>query len=358
MKFLSFRNKYIYIAALVCLVITAIFFIKKSSTKFTSTHSEHASHMDHMSEMNHMSGMDSKYEAFHDEMINLVKEENPTKAFERIKEAIKTDDVVLKNCHMMVHEIGHISFDKYKDFNKTMEYNDDICDSGYIHGVMEKYFLTVTDVYKTINTVCKDQEETVFTKSKCYHGVGHGIMYFTHDDLPKALSICKSFNDESKSENCRNGVFMENFSTHHKEQLSKFLDQDHPIFPCLNLEQEDKYLCYYYVPSYYLSLHPQDYKGMFEMCKESEKGFEDWCDRGIGVEAVKDNIRYPKKVEEICMTGNEFQKNQCLTGMIRIYMDFFREKGQEKVDCNILESSNRKLCETIKDQYKQYSDNN
>jgi hypothetical protein len=184
-------------------------------------------------------------------------------------------------------------------------------------------------------------------------------MYYTHDNLPKAINICKTFEDESKSGNCINGVFMENFSTHHKSELSKFLDQDNPVSPCFKVEQEDKPLCYYYVPSYYLSLHRHDYKGIFNICKDSEMGFEDWCDKGIGAQAVKDYLRNPKKVEEICIIGNETQKNACLTGMILLYMDFFREKGPQIVDCNILELSNRAVCETIKkDKYQEYLQDN
>lgn len=340
MKFLSLHSKYIYI---IVLIFISILLAVTLSKKPVSTHTDHTPHIK------------SEYEILREDMLRLVKEQNPKKALDQIKEIIKTDDEALKNCHSLVHEIGQVSYDKYGDFNKTMEYYDNMCNAGYIHGVFEKHFLNVKDVFTAMKTVCNDQEQTVFSRRECYHGVGHGVMSYAHNDLPKALSICEAFEDEFKLANCINGVLMENFNTHHKAELSKFLDKDNPLAPCPELDQAYKADCYYYVPTYYISLYPGDYHGIFELCQEAEMDFVDWCSKGVGAQAVKDNLNNPKKVEEICMSRNESQKNQCLDGMIGLYMSHFREKGPEIVDCTILELSNREICETIKEnKYKEY----
>jgi hypothetical protein len=88
-----------------------------------------------------------------------------------------------------------------------MEFQSDICGSGYIHGVIEEHFAHVKDVNTEMFKVCATQE------GKCFHGVGHGFMYYTYNDLPQSLQLCDKYTDSFARINCYDGVFMENFAT-------------------------------------------------------------------------------------------------------------------------------------------------
>ena len=81
-----------------------------------------------------------EYEEVRSEFFALLNDVNPKSALIYLRERIKTDNALLRSCHALVHEIGHESYEKYGDFAKAMAYQDEICNSGYLHGVIESHF--------------------------------------------------------------------------------------------------------------------------------------------------------------------------------------------------------------------------
>ncbi len=89
----------------------------------------------------------------------------------------------------MVREIGHAAYEKYDDFGKAMKYQDELCSSGYVHGVIEERFAQSGDILTDMKTMCADYRAGGYLQWQCYHGIGHGVMYYTSNDLP-APSKC------------------------------------------------------------------------------------------------------------------------------------------------------------------------
>ncbi len=275
------------------------------------------------------------------DLFKIVDEQDPTAALEELQHRMDTDPYVFKNCHAMAHEIGHAGYKKYNDFVKAMSYQLPTCSDGYLHGVIEARFAAVTDIYGEMKKVCLPYKALA---GRCYHGVGHGIMYYTANDLPKALTICESYKGMSRGR-CYEGVFMENFISGTKAHPSTYLDPKNPMYPCPSERSVYKDYCYFYAPYYFLRLSDNDYAAAIKWCATAEKGYANACVRGVGSIAMKFNIKDPKAVEKICDTAaTGSAKAACIDGMVSYYMTFYADFGKLREMCTTLEKQNQAAC--------------
>jgi hypothetical protein len=116
-------------------------------------------------------------------------------------------------------------------------------------------------------------------------------MYYTANDLPRSLEMCDTFSSSFAQADCSNGMFMENVSADQKLHLSEFLKESDPFYPCAEQADRHKKNCYLYVPTYFLSLHKDNYTGALEWCHSAEDSFEEACAKGVGSQIMKENIR-------------------------------------------------------------------
>ena len=129
-----------------------------------------------------------------------------------------------------MHEIGRAAYEKYGAFGEAMKYQDEICNAGYLHGVIESRLSRSTDVFADMKTMCEEYPPGRLLSGDCYHGLGHGVMYYTANDLPRSLEMCDAFEKSFGRSNCISGVFMENFNADQKLHLSAYLKESDPFF--------------------------------------------------------------------------------------------------------------------------------
>ena len=67
-----------------------------------------------------------------------------------------------------------------------------------------------------MKTMCDQYRSGSYMSWQCYHGIGHGLMFYTANDLPRSLKMCEGFDTDFSRSNCANGVFMENFNADQK----------------------------------------------------------------------------------------------------------------------------------------------
>jgi hypothetical protein len=287
---------------------------------------------------------EKRYEEIEADLTALVREEDPRAALEKLRREIKTDDALARSCHPLVHDIGHAAYEKYHDFGEAMKYQDEVCNSGYLHGIIESRFEDSDDVFADMKTMCDRYPQGSYMSWQCYHGIGHGVMFYTANDLPRSLEMCDGFDSNFGRSSCANGVFMENFNADQKLHLSRFLKEGDPFYPCA--EQADRYKadCYLYAPSYFLSLNRDDYDAALEWCKGAEAGFEPWCAYGVGTQAMKENLNDPELVESVCMHGDPEQTAPCIEGMAGLYINHHGSLEPARELCTRLETSNRPAC--------------
>ncbi|MCH7641320.1 hypothetical protein IID22_03930, partial [Patescibacteria group bacterium] len=285
-----------------------------------------------------------EYAVVKEEFLGLINIHDPKFALTELRERVKTNNALLRSCHVLVHEIGHEAYQKYGDFGKAMKYQDEICNSGYLHGIIETHFSKSVDFSTAMQTVCNPYPLGKYLSWECYHGVGHGVMYYTSNDLPKSLELCDRYESSFARENCANGIFMENFNTDQKIHPSRFLKESDPFYPCQEQLARYKGDCYFYAPTYYLSLYKNDYLGALKWCEGTELLYKSTCAQGVGNQAIKENINTPKLVEEICMSNKSEQVDSCIYGMVDLFIKHHGslETGQKL--CEQLELSNRQTC--------------
>jgi plastocyanin len=287
---------------------------------------------------------DKRYREIEAELTALVREENPRVALEKVRREIKTNDALARSCHPLVHDIGHAAYEKYGDFGEAMKYQDEVCNSGYLHGIIESRFSESDDVFADMKSMCDQYRLGSYMSWQCYHGIGHGLMFYTANDLPRSLKMCESFDTDFGRSNCANGVFMENFNADQKLHLSKFLKESDPFYPCPQQANRYKAHCYLYAPSYFLSLNGSDYDAALEWCNGAEAGFEPSCAYGVGTQAMKENLNDPKLVETVCMNGEDEQTTPCIEGMTSLYINYQGSLEPARELCSKLEKPNRPAC--------------
>ncbi|MBP9732177.1 MAG: hypothetical protein KBD29_01825 [Candidatus Magasanikbacteria bacterium] len=277
------------------------------------------------------------------ELLTVLEEKvvtsTPRVALSYLQELMEENQKILRACHGLVHAIGHAAYLKY-DFSEAMQYQDDLCGSGYIHGVVESSFKDVPDIFYALKNVCKKFNGPLGT---CYHGVGHGLMYYTDNDLPQAISYCNTYTNRDQQIRCAEGVYMENFSTESGAHESIYLREEDPLYPCAEQPANYRQVCYFYSPIYYLTLHPNAYTDALQWCSEAGN-YTAACVRGVGSRVSKENIHNPKFMEDMC-TSDPTHTTLCIDGMVSYYLVHFASLSKAREMCDLLEPENQSACQ-------------
>jgi hypothetical protein len=280
------------------------------------------------------------YDQLKGEYLALAKTGKADEALGLLQLRVEKDQFLLNHCHALVHEIGHVSYQLYGNLDTALKFQNSVCNSGYLHGVIEEYMAGVTDIFAAIKTMCVGRDE-----GRCHHGMGHGLMYYTANDLPKSLSYCEALKGGNPIAYCAQGVYMENFNTDLKLHPSEFLKEEDPSYPCPVQKEGFKNSCYYYAPTFFLSQNGRDFEAALPWCASlAEEKYRGTCARGVGALAIKSNISKPRLVEAICMKGVGNQVPNCIDGMVGLYMNHYDSVIKGKQMCSLLESQNQEVC--------------
>ncbi|HUQ85538.1 MAG TPA: hypothetical protein VM077_04395 [Candidatus Limnocylindrales bacterium] len=327
------QNKYIFLI-FVCLGLAAILFLRvqQSSDNVKRT-------VKPMSEISQ-----KQYQIFAKKYLQIVKSQGPRSAVEKLKIESEKDPATLYYCHDLMHDVGKEAILQLKDFSKAASYQDATCVSGYIHGVLQEYFSTADDVQLAMKSVCQDHKKDDFFAWECYHGVGHGLMYFSDNNLPESIVKCSSYSTSFARVACTNGVYMENFTADEKNHPTRFRKASDPFYPCKEQKDEYKAGCYQNAPIYYLTLNDFNYDDALKWCKNAEKDFRYICYVGVGSQATRKNMQNIKYVESVCARGNSQQKNWCISGIVSYYIGHYGTVDKAEMLCSKFEKSNQGIC--------------
>lgn len=266
---------------------------------------------------------DSFYTQLKSDYIQLVQDENPSIAIQQLRDESAQNPKVLSLCHDVLHEIGHTAYEKYGSFSEAVIYQNDFCNSGYIHGLFESYFATAENPLEGISQQCATYNTggRKIDIWQCHHGIGHGFMYLTGGHLPESLQLCQEELSGEASTSCQNGVYMEVFNTEVLAKEAEFIDPDNPFLTCQN-QKIAKSECYVYVPAYFSQVQNMSFSEILRTCLATEPTYVDNCVFGVGTEAIKRNMHDPQKVFDICLQASTpAHKQNCIHGMVVMYMN-------------------------------------
>jgi cytochrome c553 len=252
---------------------------------------------------------------------NLVYKEGPEKGLAELAKDDKSIPGVHADCHQIAHWTGHAGLTYYKDdAGKALSHGAMTCNSGYYHGVMQLAFagLPKDAVVRKAQKLCNAPaiNTSDFLLYQCVHGLGHGLMIYSGDDLPWSLKTCHRLQNQFDQISCTGGVFMQNLDT--TMGVSRYLSTKNPLYPCNIVKGQDKYYCYLQVTSRILTLDGFNWKKTADWCRKAEKGWVETCFESYGRDASgSTQYRAPDTIA-ICRQAGK-NATGCIYGASRDY---------------------------------------
>ncbi len=277
-------------------------------------------------------------------LLDITESEDPRAAIETLRKKSSSNSSVYAVCHDLVHEIGRYSYKKYKDINIATSYQNEFCNSGYIHGVYEEYFVESQLSTTTIKELCSGAKNK-FEIWQCNHGIGHGLMYKTGGDLITSLETCySSLLSSMAGDMCQNAVYMELFNNEILLKETLFIQGTDPFKICAEMTYE-KNDCYLYASTYFVKNHNWSFDAAMDLCMNLAETSKLYCIKGVVGEASR-NIYELENAFALCRRfemGNIF--NECVkmagsivvfqTGSIEESLAMCKEAGKYEEICKV-----------------------
>jgi hypothetical protein len=269
----------------------------------------------------------------------LMQEQGIEASFKYVATKIESDPEFAKGCHPILHELGRKAYAYYGGYEQAIQHQDEMCDSGYTHGVLEAYLSSAADVSVAIKTACTSRVEQNFDQWQCYHGLGHGVMFTAQESVQKSIDVCNSFTTSFATRACINGVFMQHFVVSGHNGSVPSVNPTN-LKDCHYQDRADQTDCYTYAPSAYLTVNNGQYSSAFKWCSGASPGYRATCIAGVGIQAMKDNITHADIVEQVCRSAGNTYADSCVSGAVGLYIYFYGSS-----------SAAQPLCQN---QFKQY----
>lgn len=112
---------------------------------------------------------------------------------------------------MLAHHVGHEAYDAVGNLTLALELGDARCVKGYYHGVIEEALSKhAQDGEYGIVGLCDPLLDQPEPWDGCVHGLGHGLMWRSGDDLEGAIADCAALPEDRGRQRCVDGALMEN----------------------------------------------------------------------------------------------------------------------------------------------------
>jgi hypothetical protein len=286
-----------------------------------------------------------------------VKDFGVAAAFDRLKEQYPVNSYVQSQCHPLTHVIGQAAIALYANVSEAYTKGDGFCWSGYYHGVMEGIVGKVgrENFPKMLNNFCSDiagKASYSFDYFNCVHGLGHGVMAYSNDELFDSLDMCKTLNGSWEKTSCYGGAFMENVIIDNKNHFTKFLKKDDLLYPCNAVDSEYKGQCYMMQTSYALKENGGNFQATFELCEKADPGYEATCNQSLGRDASSRSYGNTTNLKNLCMLGkNTDQQTNCVIGAVKDVISYYHSDKQAAEFCGLLEANLKDICTSTAESY-------
>ena len=194
---------------------------------------------------------------------NIAWDQGTITALTALRAEIGTGSAIEQGCHVIAHRIGQAAYERANGDARAAFASvgaDNICNSGYHHGVAQASFAEVlgedsSAIVDLAFEICADPDIEIVPDSdeiaqRCAHGVGHGAMFAVSGSIIEALRVCDALvafperapegiapNDPrwtyaDFATTCANGAFMEVFSESTDEDYPDLERPGDLAYPC------------------------------------------------------------------------------------------------------------------------------
>ncbi len=288
---------------------------------------------------------------------DIVKTDGIAAAFGDLKARYPNNGYVQSQCHPITHVIGQAATDKYPKVSEAYVHGDSFCWSGYYHGVMEGIVGKIGrgQLPAKLNSICdgiSGKASYSFDYFNCVHGLGHGVMAYTNDELFDSLALCDNIKGGWEQSSCHGGVFMENVIIDNKNHFTKFLKPDEPLYPCTAVDSKYKNDCYLMQTSYMLKVTAGDFGKVFSLCGQVEQQYQATCLQSLGRDASGRSTSNVATTTATCKLGKDsFQKSNCIIGAVKDFISYFHSDKQAAQLCDAQEPDIKTVCQSTAASY-------
>ncbi len=276
----------------------------------------------------------------------------PKVALADLRARYATDPFVYSQCHQLGHVIGNVVAEQSKDIADAFVDGDAFCWSGYYHGIVERFAqIKGRDIFtEGADNFCSkipDKSRYGFDYYNCVHGLGHGVMAITRNQLFEALDLCQSLSGDWERRSCYGGVFMENVMVDNRGHGTPFLKSDDLLYPCNVVSEPFKEECYKMQTSYALSKNGMSFSKLFEMCATAEPAYRRTCAQSIGRDASGQSVSNTARTIESCSLAlSDEQATDCYIGAVKDFVSYHHSDLEARNLCASIPSHFRMACET------------
>lgn len=239
------------------------------------------------------------------------------------------------HCHQTIHNLGQLAFELSDgDFQLVSSYDPQVCGTGFIHGLYERYFNDYGKyLFSMTGEICEKmnllQNWYAWT---CNHILGHTIMTKMMSDPNSASEYCNQLlTINMHFRDCQAGAWMNFFADDTIINWFKknAMNQPEKLFNiCYGAETNSKYWCYQEIFPILLTISENNVEKMAKWCKEySEKPrgngpiyaesalfFEERCIGGMArVLGVANGYDYRVIMTRCSSIDDQRQIDTCLT---------------------------------------------
>ena len=296
------------------------------------------------------------YETYY---TKLVKESGIVAAFSDLRNRYKTNSYVQSQCHPLTHVIGRVAAEGLENPGEAFPKGDAFCWSGYYHGVLEGVIgkIGLQNLPSKINTICSTipgKERYSFDYYNCVHGLGHGVMAITQNELFKSLEYCDRMTGTWEQKSCASGAFMENVIADQINHSSKYLRPSEPLYPCTATPEKYKEICYLMQTSYILKVTNGDFQKTFAWCRQAESEHQNTCFASLGRDASGRSVSKVEPTKNVCLLGNPGdEQTYCVIGAVKDFISYYHSDVQAKALCDSFTGSLRETCLSTAESYYQ-----
>ena len=260
---------------------------------------------------------------------NLAFDEGPQVAAARVGTMLAHDDPAVRaDCHTIMHAVGSATLARYDgDAARAMARGSMLCGSGFYHGIV-MFALRATSskpqLVARVRTMCSDPAvlKTTFLRYQCVHGLGHGLMIFSGDNLPWSLGMCDKLADHWSQQSCSGGVFMQNFNLPSRMSpfRSTYVRKKDPLYPCdwSGVQTRYKYYCYLQVTEHVLYATGYDWKRTAATCAKAQSPWSNICFQSFGRDVAGDSRYRPRRCVQALSADGPFPRGLRLRRRARL----------------------------------------
>ncbi|MFZ2522699.1 MAG: hypothetical protein WAX44_04230 [Minisyncoccia bacterium] len=297
------------------------------------------------------------FDCYNDYYKNLVLKKGVPEAMKVLKDEYSKNQYVVAQCHPLTHVIGHAAVSLYPTVSEAFTNGDAYCWSGYYHGVMEEVSerIGLNKIAGELNNICKDipgKEKYSFDYYNCVHGLGHGVMAVSENNLFNSLKLCDNLVGGWEQSSCYGGVYMENIIIEGQGEHTDYLKPSDPLYPCNSVENKYKSSCYLMQTSYALKVYNQDFSKVFALCRKADTGFEDICWQSLGRDASGSTSSNAEATRAKCYFGENYrERSNCVVGAVKDFISYFHSDIEAKKFCSILTDDLKLVCLDVATAY-------